>query len=107
MFYTIEKITDKKPQELKPVRKSTRAVIQVTSKSDVKKLLGQQVVFNPIKSMLIVFRKPTMKATEEKVFEIKNVRNGIELENIKNSRSDDKREWRVENNVHGKGNMEG
>lgn len=62
------------PVAVVPIQISQWAVVEVKRKRDVVKLLDQEVVFDPFKSILILFRTPALKPTEARVFEITNVK---------------------------------
>ena len=62
------------PVAVVPIQKSQWAVVEVKRKRDVAKLLDQEVVFDPFKSVLILFRTPALKPTEARVFEVTNVK---------------------------------
>jgi hypothetical protein len=48
--------------------------VELDRKRDAEKLLKQEVVFDPVRSVLIVFRRPSMTPTNERVFEVTNVK---------------------------------
>lgn len=91
IIFAVEILTGRKPKEVVPVNKSAWAVVTMENKEAVKKLLEQKAVYDPLKSMLITFRIPVMKATAERVFEVRNVKTSTDLDNLRNILIDDER----------------
>jgi hypothetical protein len=81
----IEKLTGERPYKINPIIKSPWAVIEMGRERDRKKLLKQQVVYDPMKNTLIVFRKPAFEASHERAFEIQNVKFMEDLQDLENA----------------------
>ena len=88
LSFAIETITGQRPKEIEPVRRSAWAVITMNDKANVQKLLNQKVAFDPLKKMLISFRKPTSIPSEKRSFEVRNVQANSELVSL--------RKWLIE-----------
>jgi hypothetical protein len=78
----IEKVIGLVPVDIVPIIKSPWVVVEVKRKRDVDNLVEQGAVYDPVKKILIVFRRPTFKATRDRVFEILNVKFKTDLEDI-------------------------
>lgn len=72
-MFVIEKLTGRPPANIIPVQKSPWAVVEMEKKKDRNDLLKQKVVYDQGKKVLIVFREPAFRPTEDRVFEIKDV----------------------------------
>jgi hypothetical protein len=85
IVFSINRLTGMDPVAVEPIVKSQWAVVELGTKNDVKKLLKQEVVFDPTKAVLILFRKPLLKASDDRAFEIRNVKyknDLVDLEHI-------------------------
>ena len=82
IIFAIEKLAGEKPKEVEPIRKSAWAVVTMNDRAGVKLLLKQTATYDPLKRMLIVFRKPTTEVPDERVFEVKNVKAAKELDSV-------------------------
>ena len=51
-------------------------------KRDAQKLLRQKVVFDPVKNILVVFREPKFEATNDRAFEIQNIKFKLDLQDL-------------------------
>lgn len=83
IVFVIEVLTGRKPTEVQPIRKSAWAVVTMNDRAGVKKLLEQKVVCDPLKRLLISFRKPANTPTRERVFEVRNVNEESDLESLR------------------------
>ena len=75
----IRVVTENKPIL---IRKSSWCMVELTKREDVQVLLNQQVLFDPVKDRLVVFRKVTLKPTLDRVFEVRNIRKKKDLEDL-------------------------
>jgi hypothetical protein len=96
IIFAIEKLLGKKPIDVTPVRKSAWAVVTMDAKEGVKKLIEQKAAFDPLKRMLVVFRMPTMRATSERLFEVKNAVKIDELDHLRSILIDEQKVTIVE-----------
>lgn len=86
--FAVEVITGNSAEDIVPVHKSAWAVVTLSDRAGVDKLLDQKVAFDPMRRLLVSFRKPANNPKREKVFEVKNVQNKAELRSL--------RKWLVE-----------
>jgi hypothetical protein len=62
------------PLSVVPVPKSQWAMIEVAKKHFVQQFVEQKVVFDPVKSVLVLFRPFVPKPSLERVFKVRNVK---------------------------------
>ena len=78
----IRAVTENKPMKVILIRKSSWCMVELTKREDMQVLLNQQVLFEPVKDRLVVFRKVTLKPTLDRVFEVRNIRKKKDLEDL-------------------------
>ena len=83
IIQTIEKITTKKPVEIVPVRKSAFAVVKLQNKNDVEKLIEQKAAYDPVRKMVIIFRRYTRKASKIRAIELCNIKVETDLKEMR------------------------
>ena len=74
IVFAIKKLIGMDPKDVILIRRSQWAVVELDRKRDVATILKQEVVFDPVKSTLIVFRHPSLRPSDERVFEIRNIK---------------------------------
>jgi hypothetical protein len=65
------------------IQASPWLILTMKDKKDVKKLINQQAVYDPYKQILIVFRGITMRPTDTKIFEIRDVKYNEDLDEVR------------------------
>ena len=63
----------------------------MNDRAGVKLLLKQTATYDPLKRMLIVFRKPTTEVPDERVFEVRNVKAAKELDSVRGTLVEDEK----------------
>lgn len=58
-------------------------ILTLESRDMIKTLVDQKAVFDPVKKRVIVFRKPQMRISKERVFEVKNVLKPNDLDELR------------------------
>ena len=96
IIFAVEKLTGAKPKEVEPIRKSAWAVVTINDRAGVKLLLKQKAVYDPLKRMLITFRKPTTEVQDERVFEVRNIKVAKELDSVRGTLVEDEKVEMIE-----------
>ena len=70
----IRVVTENKPENVVHIKKSSWCMVELMKREDMQVLLDQQVLFDPVKDRLVVFRKVALKPSLDRVFEVRNIR---------------------------------
>jgi hypothetical protein len=79
----IVEVTGEKPTEMVSIQGSAWMIAQMKQKEDIEKLVVQRTVVDQTNKMLVVFRAIALKASTERVVEVKNLRSRQQIKEMR------------------------
>ena len=85
IIFAVKKLIRVELKGVVPIIKSPWVVIEMDKKQNAEKLLKQAVVFDPAKRILVLFQRPLLRPSDERVFEIRNVKYREDLQDLEDA----------------------